>query len=162
MKRIKVNDIFRLIISIIICLSAGFIGSIFTISSIPIWYATLNKPFFTPPNWLFAPVWTSLYILMGISVFLVWKKGLKEQQVKGAVIIFAVQLIFNALWPVIFFGLKSPPAGFVVIIILWVAILLTIRSFFRISKTAGLLLVPYLLWTSFAAILNLSILILNM
>ncbi len=161
MEKFKVIEILKLVICIIICQSAGFIGSVFTSPSIPTWYATLKKPSFTPPNWLFAPVWITLFTLMGISAFLVWRKGLDDQQVKKALIIFAVQLIFNTLWSVAFFGLRSPLAGLIVISILWIAILLTILNFFKISMTSGLLLIPYILWVSFAAVLNLSILILN-
>ena len=162
MEKIKVIEIVKLVISIIICLLAGFIGSFFTAPAIPTWYATLNKPSFTPPNWLFAPVWTALFVLMGISAFLVWRKGLNNRQVKIALSIFSVQLILNILWSAMFFGLRSPIAGLIEIIILWVAILLTILIFFKISMTAGLLLIPYILWVSFAAVLNFFIWRLNL
>lgn len=144
----------KLILSIGICLGVGVLGSIFTISSIPTWYATLNKPFFSPPNWVFGPVWTILYILMGISLYLVWIK-------RRIPAVFWTQLLLNAIWSIIFFGMKNPLLAFVEIIILWLAIFLTIKSFYKINRLAGNLLIPYLLWVSFASILNLAIVILN-
>jgi len=161
MKKIGVIEILKLVVSVSICQFAGFIGTVFTTPSIPTWYATLNKPFFTPPSWLFAPVWITLYTLMGISAFLVWRKGLSDQHVRKASIVYAVQLILNVLWSGVFFGFRSILAGLIVIVILWIAILLTILSFYKISKTAGLLLIPYILWVSIAASLNFSVLILN-
>ena len=161
MERSKSIEIARLVASIIICQGAGLIGSIFTTPAIPTWYAALRKPFFRPPNWLFAPVWITLFTLMGVSAFLVWRKGLSDPQVKVALSIFLVQLLLNTLWSVVFFGLRSPLGGLIVISILWVAILLTILNFFKTSMTAGLLLVPYILWVSFAAVLNLFIWRLN-
>jgi benzodiazapine receptor len=150
-----------LIISIIICQAAGLIGSIFTAPAIPAWYAGLIKPSFSPPNWLFAPVWLILYTLMGVAAYLIWEKGISKKKVKTALIIFAVQLILNSLWSIIFFGWRLPQYAFVEIIALWVFILLTILNFYKISRTAGLLLVPYLFWVSFAALLNYSIFNLN-
>jgi len=161
MKKIGVIEILKLVASVLICQFAGVIGSFLTTPSIPTWYATLNKPFFTPPSWLFAPVWITLYTLMGISAFLVWRKGLSAQNVRTASIIFAVQLILNVLWSAVFFALRSILGGLIVIAILWIAILLTILSFYKISKTAGLLLIPYILWVSIATALNFSVLILN-
>ena len=155
------RDIIKLIVSIIACQCAGLIGSIFTTAAIPTWYAALQKPVFTPPNWLFAPAWITLYLLMGIAAFLVWRKGLGEEGVKCALIVFLVQLVLNALWSVVFFGLQSPLYGMVVILALWVAILLTILRFFKLSTAAGALLLPYLLWVSFASALNISICVLN-
>ena len=157
----NIRNIFKLIISIVACQCAGAIGSVFTRSAIPIWYATLEKPAFTPPNWLFAPAWTLLYILMGTAAFLVWRKGLENRQVRAALIVFLVQLILNALWSVVFFGLESPLYGLIVISILWIAILVTIIKFFRISRVASVLMWPYLLWVTFAAVLNSSIWLLN-
>lgn len=149
-----IKDLLKLIASIIICQLAGFIGSLFTSPAIPTWYETLRKPSFNPPNWLFSPVWITLFLLMGISLFLVWKKGMKERIVKVGLSLFAIQLMLNILWSILFFGLKSPLLAFIEIIILWFAILLTILKFFKISKPAGLLLLPYILWVSFAAFLN--------
>ena len=140
---------------ILLCQAAGTIGSIFTFSAIPNWYAYLNKPFFNPPNWIFGPVWTTLYTLMGISVYLVWKKR------KGIPFWFWVQLVLNALWSILFFGLQNPILAFVGVIFLWLSIFLTITSFYRIHKTAAYLLVPYLLWVTFASLLNASIALLN-
>jgi len=155
-------EILKLAISIIVCQLAGVIGSIFTTPAIPGWYAALVKPSFNPPNWVFAPVWTSLYLLMGISVFLIWRKGLDNHLVNSGLRIFIFQLILNTLWSFLFFGLRSPLLGFLEIILLWVAIVLTILSFFRVSKLAGILLLLYILWVSFAAILNFSIWRLNL
>lgn len=150
----------KLIISLVICQLAGIIGSIFTAKSVSTWYLTLNKPSFNPPNWLFGPVWISLYFLMGVALFLIWSLD-RARDKRKALILFIAQLIFNALWSIAFFGLKSPLFGLIVIIVLWVLILLTIIKFFKISKPAAWLLIPYILWTSFAAILNLSIFLLN-
>ena len=161
MKSGKAGDVLKLVISLVACQCAGLIGSIFTTPAIPTWYAALEKPLFTPPNWLFAPAWVTLYVLMGIAAFLIWRKGLSEGGVKPALVIFLVQLVLNALWSVVFFGLKSPVAGVVVIVLLWVAILFTILRFFRLSIAAGSLLIPYILWVSFAAALNVSIWMLN-
>ena len=151
----------KLIISIAICLLAGVLGSVFTTPAIPTWYATLIKPSFAPPNWVFFPVWTTLFIMMGISLFLVWQKGLDNGKVKNALYIFGVQLILNVLWSAVFFGLKSPLAGLIVISILWIFILFTILVFMKVSRTAALLLIPYILWVSFAAVINFFIWRLN-
>lgn len=148
------KDIPKLLLSIGLCLGAGVLGSFFTFSAIPTWYVTLNKPFFSPPNWIFAPVWTTLYILMGISLYLVWTK-------RKVPTIFWIQLILNALWSILFFGMKNPLLALIDIIALWISIFLTIKSFYKTNKLAGNLLIPYLIWVSFASILNLSILLLN-
>jgi benzodiazapine receptor len=154
MKRVKGKNVLTLAICILICQCAGFVGSLFTRPSIPAWYATLNKPAFTPPSWLFSPVWITLFLLMGISLFLIWRRNLAKHTVRIALGFFGVQLIFNIVWSVLFFGLRSPLAGFIDIIVLWVAIALTIFYFLKISKTAGVLLIPYIVWVSFAAVLN--------
>lgn len=151
--------ILRFFISIAVCLLAGVIGSIFTYQNIPTWYQTLNKPVFSPPNWIFAPVWTLLYILMGISLYIIWERGFKEN--KLPIILFGLQLILNAKWSFLFFGMRSPLYGFIGIIFLWAFILATVISFYKISKTASILLIPYILWVSFASLLNFYILILN-
>ena len=161
MLNMRIRDIWKLVVSIIACLAAGAIGSIFTRQAIPTWYATLEKPAFNPPNWLFAPVWTLLYLLMGVAAFLVWRKGLENRQVRIALIVFLVQLVLNALWSVVFFGLESPLYGMVVIVALWVVILFTVLKFYRISLAASVLMWPYLLWVTFAAVLNSSIWLLN-
>jgi benzodiazapine receptor len=161
MDKFHLPDIWRLIISIFICQLAGIIGSVFTTPQISTWYATLKKPSFSPPNWLFGPVWITLFVLMGISLFLVWRKGSDTQFVKNGLIIFGIQLAFNILWSIAFFGLKSPISGLFVIVILWITILLTILQFSKITELAAMLLVPYIVWVSFAAILNLSLYSLN-
>ena len=161
MRNKKLKGIFKLIISIFVCQCAGLIGSIFSMTAIPTWYATLEKPPFTPPNWLFAPAWITLYLLMGISAFIIWRRGLESRQIKVALIIFLIQLALNALWSVAFFGFQSPLYGIIVIVALWIAILFTILLFIKLSTTAGALLVPYILWVSFATALNLSIWVLN-
>ena len=157
----KLKDIFKLLISIVACQCAGLIGSLATVTAIPTWYATLDKPSFTPPNWLFAPAWITLYLLMGISAFIVWRKGLDSRPIQVALMVFLAQLILNALWSVVFFGLQSPLYGVVVIIALWIAILFTILNFYKISTAAAIILLPYILWVSFATVLNISIWILN-
>lgn len=155
------KNFLKLIIAIVGSEAAGIIGSIFTISSIPTWYAMIAKPEFAPPNWLFGPVWTTLFALMGIAAFLVWKKGTERKDVKVALGIFVLQLVLNTLWSIIFFGLRSPGGAFIEIIFLWLAILWTIVAFHKISKAAAYLLIPYILWVSFAAYLNYAIWILN-
>jgi tryptophan-rich sensory protein len=142
-------------------LSAGGIGSAFTASAIPTWYATLNKPSFSPPNWLFAPVWTLLYIMMGFAAALVWQKGLQNPRVRTALVIFLAQLILNMVWSVLFFGLRSPLYGFMDILFLWAMILVTIAQFSKVSTLAAALLIPYILWVTFASGLNLGIFLLN-
>jgi tryptophan-rich sensory protein len=157
----ELREIGKAALFVLLCLAAGAIGSIFTFSSIPGWYATLNKPVFTPPNWVFGPVWTTLYVLMGIAAYLVFRKGMKQKGVKDALMVFIVQLILNVLWSILFFGLHSPLYGLIGIVALWLAIALTIKKFYAISKPAVYLLVPYILWVSFAGILNLFVWILN-
>jgi benzodiazapine receptor len=161
MWNMSLKDVSKLAVTIVASLTAGAIGSIFTMAAIPTWYATLAKPPFTPPSWIFAPVWTLLYVLMGIAAFMIWRKGLENRQVRTALIFFLIQLVLNTLWSVAFFGLESPLYGLIVILILWVAILVTIVLFFKISKVSSILMWPYLLWVSFATILNSSILLLN-
>ena len=152
-------DYSKLLPAVVICQLAGIIGSIFTMEAIPTWYATLVKPSFVPPNWLFAPVWTALYLMMGVALyFVVLKKG---KAVDLAVKIFGVQLSLNILWSFIFFGQRNPMLAFFEIILLWLAILLTIVKFDKVSRPAALLMVPYLLWVTFAAYLNYSIWLLN-
>lgn len=150
----KKTDILKLIACLIICQLAGFVGSLFTTPSIPTWYASLEKPSFTPPNWIFSPVWISLFVLMGISLFLVWQKSLHYPGVKTAMLWFGAQLALNILWSILFFGLKSPALAFVEIIFLWAAIFLTLVKSFKISRLASVLLLPYICWVSFAAVLN--------
>ncbi len=156
----KRSDVLKLAASILLCQVAGFLGSLFTTPAIPTWYQTLKKPPFTPPNWIFSPVWISLFVMMGISLFLVWRRQ-GQPYVKTALILFFAQLILNILWSIAFFGLKSPLLGLIDIVLLWFAILITILIFFKVSRWAGGLLLPYLLWVSFAALLNFSLWTLN-
>jgi tryptophan-rich sensory protein len=155
------RDLPKLIVSILVCLGAGVAGSVFTTPQIPGWYAGLEKPWFTPLPWVFGPVWTTLFILMGIALFLVWQEGLERPDVRQGVALFAIQLVFNVAWSWLFFGLQSPAAGLAGIVILWVLILATLIRFWTISRTAGVLLIPYLLWVTVAANLNYGILVLN-
>ncbi|MFH1394441.1 MAG: TspO/MBR family protein [Candidatus Micrarchaeota archaeon] len=157
----KVRSIAYLLFFILLSQMAGIIGSFFTFDSIGSWYAYLERPSFAPPNWIFGPVWITLYALMGIAAYIVWEKGWKTQEVKFALGWFGAQLVLNALWSIIFFGLQSPGPAFIEILILWAAIAMTIMSFGRLSRNAAWLLVPYILWVSFAAILNFSIWLLN-
>tara|TARA_B100000949_G_scaffold131155_1_gene115533 strand:+ start:1345 stop:1839 length:495 start_codon:yes stop_codon:yes gene_type:complete len=148
-------------ISVLVCLVIGFLSSIATQSSVNDWYVTLSKPSFTPPNYLFAPVWTALYIMMGIAAGLVWSKGYHHVWVKTALYHFVFQLLLNALWSIVFFGLKNPFGGMIVILALLTMIILTIKWFRVISKPAALLMVPYVLWVAFASTLNYKIWELN-
>ena len=151
----------KLLVAVSVCLLAGFVGSIFTTPAISTWYITLNKPALNPPNWIFAPVWTTLFILMGISLFLVLQEDMKKIETKIAIGFFAGQLILNILWSILFFGFHSPLAGLIEVGFLWIAILFTIISFWRVSKVSAILLLPYLFWVSFASILNFLIWELN-
>jgi len=157
----NIREIPKLAVSWIIVFISAAIGSLSTSSQITTWYTTLAKPAWTPPNWVFGPVWTTLYILMGISLFLVWRQGLDRRDVQFAILIFAVQLILNTLWSVVFFGMQSIFGGFIIILILWIAILANIIAFYMISKPAGLILVPYIIWVSIASYLNYSVYLLN-
>jgi translocator protein len=134
-------------------LIVGFLGSLLTTPAIDGWYKIINKPSFNPPNWIFSPVWTLLFILMGISLFLILKKP-KSHYRKKAIIVFSLQLALNLFWSFLFFFLKSPNLAFLEIIILWFFILATILYFWRLSRLAAYLLIPYLSWVSFASILN--------
>ncbi|HWR00157.1 MAG TPA: TspO/MBR family protein [Candidatus Methylomirabilis sp.] len=156
-----IKKIGQLILAIGVCEFVGVIGSVFTFEAIPNWYSTLQKPALNPPSWVFAPAWTMLYALMGISVFLMYQKGWKRKEGKRALVIFGVQLFLNAIWSLIFFGLRLPGFALVDILLLWIAILVTIITFEKISKPAAWLLLPYLLWVSFAAYLNFAIFYLN-
>jgi tryptophan-rich sensory protein len=174
----------KLLTSIIICETAGYIGAVFTTPQINGWYENIKKPGFNPPNWIFGPVWTGIFILMGISLYLVWSEkweikneiGFKKAKVKNPwrkkllsgewkktniILIFSLQLFLNVLWSFIFFNLHNAGAAFFELLMLWFAILFTIANFYRVSKNAALLLFPYILWVSFAGILNFFIWILN-
>lgn len=155
------GDIIKLVISILACFLAAGIGSLFTAKSVKQWYPKLKKPRFTPPNRVFGPVWTVLYILMAISVFFIWKEGLETEGVLIAFVLFWVQLIVNAIWSVVFFGKRAKGGGVVTIVILWLLILATIITSFRVSALAGGLLIPYIIWVSIASYLNTGVWLLN-
>lgn len=181
----KFDNLSKFLASLVICSLAGAIGSISTASSVSTWYTTLVKPALNPPSWLFAPVWTTLYIMMSVSLFLVWKNNWKIRyplvtkkwgkawnpysqrlwtgswQTANVISIFGIQLGLNTLWSVLFFGLHTPGFAFFELLALWCAIVYTIINFYRISKPAAYLLIPYLLWVSFAGYLNFMIWMLN-
>ena len=154
-------DYVKLIISLVVCQLAGGIGSIFTVRSVTTWYLTLKKPSFNPPSWVFGPAWITLFILMGIALYRVWNKGTAAPGVKIALAAFFVQLLFNVLWSLAFFGLKNPLLGLLDIALLWILILVTLILFWQVDRVGGLLLAPYLLWVSFASVLNGTIYFLN-
>jgi tryptophan-rich sensory protein len=155
------NNTLKLIISIAIPVAIGATSGFFTVTGVESWYQTINKPSWNPPNWIFGPVWTTLYILMGIALFLVWKSDANPQIKKTAIILFAAQLTLNFFWSFIFFNQHQAGWALAEIIVMWVFILLTIFAFAPISKIAAWLLVPYISWVSFATILNYTIWKLN-
>ncbi|EJL66025.1 TspO/MBR family protein [Flavobacterium sp. CF136] len=156
------NKITRIAIAVIVCLTVGYSSSTVTKSGVETWYPTIIKPVFNPPNWVFMPVWTLLFVLMGIAAGLIWDK-IKEQnaEVKKALGFFLIQLALNAIWSYLFFGLKNPMLALIEIALLWLMIYETYLKFIKINKTAGYLLIPYMAWVGFAAILNASIWWLN-
>ncbi len=156
-----VQKVLKFIISIIICQSAGIFGSLFTFDSISDWYVTLEKPAFAPPNWIFGPVWITLYFLMGLSLYIVWKDELKSKTRNAFFVVFGIQLILNALWSFLFFGLRSPFLGLLDIILLDIMVIVTIIYAKSISKLAMILLIPYLIWIVFASYLNYVIFLVN-
>lgn len=150
-----------ILIALIIPQLAGAFGTLFTASAIPAWYATLVRPDIAPPNSVFGPVWTTLYLLMGLASYLVFRKGIEKKEVRVALGVYALQLVLNVLWSMVFFGLKDIGLALIVIALLWVGIVATMILFARVSKIAMLLLVPYLLWVSFATYLNYAFWTLN-
>jgi benzodiazapine receptor len=158
----KRSDFAKLLVSIGVPFFVGLVGSLFTTAdTLNNWYAVLRKPPFNPPDWIFGPVWTTLYIMMGIAAFLVWRNGLENKIVRIALACYIVQLALNAIWTPLFFGLHSPLLGLIDIVLLFNAITVTIYAFFQISRPAAILLIPYLAWVFFATVLNASIYILN-
>jgi tryptophan-rich sensory protein len=151
----------RLVAAVVLCELAGVVGSVFTFPSIPTWYASLEKPGFNPLNWVFAPVWLILYALMGVAAYFVWSKALEPKGARVASSVFVAQLFLNVLWSNVFFGLHSLFYGFVIIVALWISIALTVVVFARVSKIASVLMLPYILWVSFASVLNYYIWLLN-
>lgn len=149
------------IIGILIAQAAGGIGGVYTASKIPTWYETLTKPAWQPPSWVFGPVWTTLYLLMGIASAMVWQRRGVSSSATPALVAYGVQLVLNMLWSILFFGAESPAAALVCIVALWFAIVLTIVLFWRVNHTAAWLLVPYIAWVTFAAVLNFTIWRLN-
>jgi tryptophan-rich sensory protein len=157
----KIGRGLKIVLFVLAAEILGGLGSLVTSPAVGGWYKELVKPSFNPPNWLFGPAWTILFALMGVSFYLVYEKGLKNKKVKEAITVFIIQFIFNIAWSFIFFGAKLPRLALLEIIIMWFLILLTMIKFYRISKTAALLLLPYLLWVTFATLLNYSIVVLN-
>ncbi|WP_025742352.1 TspO/MBR family protein [Aquimarina pacifica] len=155
------KKISRIVISVILCVFIGFLSSIATQSSITTWYPTLVKPSFTPPNWIFGPVWGVLYVLMGVAAGIVWSKGLYHKWVKTALYHFGFQLLLNAAWSILFFGLQNPFVALIDIIALFVLLLFTIKWFTVVNSTAAYLLIPYIIWVAFATALNFGIWQLN-
>ena len=156
------NKITRILTVVVTCLAIGYFSGIVTRSSIETWYPTLVKPSFNPPNWVFAPVWSMLYIMMGLAAGLVWDRiEFEKEVVRKALILFAFQLALNALWSYLFFGLMNPMLAGLEVIILWLVIYETYIQFSKINRVAGYLMIPYLLWVSFATVLNASIWWLN-
>ena len=161
MQGFRLREVPMLIGSILIPLVIGYIGAIVTLPQISTWYSSLSKPWWSPPNWLFGPIWTTLYLLMGVALFLVWREGLHRRDVQFAILIFGVQLAINLLWSVVFFSFHALFGSFILVMLLWLAILANIIAFLIISKWAGLLLVPYIVWVSIASYLNYSVYLLN-
>jgi len=155
------KNVLSFIVAVSIPLIIGGLGSIFTQSSVSTWYLELNKPFFNPPNWIFPIAWSYLYITMGIASWLIWKKKTQRNDVKSALILYGVHLFFNLIWSYLFFTLKNPGLALIEIVILLVLIITITFKFYRISKPAAYLFIPYLVWVSFATALNASIVYLN-
>lgn len=148
----------KLAASILLSLGAGFLGSMATAPAIESWYANLEKPSFNPPNWIFAPVWTTLYILMAIAFYLIWTS---KKNIRKSALLYFTQLALNTLWSILFFGLKLPSVALLEVIILWIFVYLTIQSFYKLNELAAYLIMPYLAWISFATLLNYFIVLLN-
>ena len=151
----------RFLISVTLPLIVGGLSGFATARGVQEWYPSLSKPPFNPPSWVFGPVWTLLYVMMGVAFYLVWQKGWDNEVVRVALVLFLVQLTLNGLWSILFFGMQSPGLAFAEILVLWLAIAATIVWFWRVSPVAGILLLPYEAWVTFAALLNGSLWILN-
>ncbi len=157
----KTSTLLKIVLSILICLGIGFVGSIATQTTVNTWFVTLNKPSFNPPSWIFAPVWTFLYVLMGIAAGLVWSRGFHHVWVKTALYHFGFQLVLNAAWSIVFFGYQSPLAALFIILALLVLLLITFKWFKVVNTLSAYLLIPYILWVLFATALNFEIWRLN-
>lgn len=156
------NKYVKILLFVVTCIAVGYLSGMATQSSVTTWFPTLIKPSFNPPSWVFAPVWSMLYIMMGIAAGLVWHRiDYEREVVRKALLFFVIQLILNALWSILFFGMRNPFLALIEIIILWLIIYETYVQFGKIDKIAGYLFIPYLLWVSFAAVLNGSIWWLN-
>ena len=156
------NKYLKISIFVATCIAVGYLSGIVTRSSVETWFPTLVKPSFNPPGWIFAPVWSLLYAMMGVAAGLIWSRiDYEKEAVRNALIFFVVQLALNALWSLLFFGLKNPLLALIEILLLWLMIYETYIKFTKIDKIAGYLLIPYILWVSFAAVLNASIWWLN-
>jgi tryptophan-rich sensory protein len=151
----------RLILAVSIPLLVGGLAGLATARGVRTWYPELVKPSFTPPSWVFGPAWTLLYVMMGVAAWVVWQKGWQTDGVKVALAAFAVQLILNGLWSFLFFGMQAPGVAFGEILVLWASIAVTLVLFWQVTPTAGMLLLPYQAWVTFAAVLNGSIWLLN-
>jgi len=160
-EKITIQSYPKLAAAVLSCLVAGSLGSLVTLTGPGSWYSTLAKPFFTPPGWVFAPVWITLFVLMGIALYLIWESGTERREVRIALGIFGVQFTLNVIWSFLFFGLKSPLLGFIDIILLWVMIVITIRAFYTVKKSAAYFLIPYIAWVSLALALNGAICFMN-
>ena len=156
----KISHIIKLIISILLPLSVGAIAGMFTSQAVPAWYASLNRPSFNPPNWIFGPVWTTLYILLGISFFLIWKENPTRER-NLAIRVFSIQMLLNFAWSFLFFYFNLIGVALIEIILLWISIAAMIYLFYKIKPFAAYLNIPYLLWVSFATILNAGYYFLN-
>ena len=156
----SVSKIIKLIVSLFLPLSVGAVAGMFTSQAVPIWYASLNRPSFSPPNWVFGPVWTTLYILLGISFFLIWKENPTRER-NLAIKVFSIQMLLNFAWSFIFFYFNLIGVALIEIILLWISISLMIYLFYKIKPLAAYLNIPYLLWVSFATILNAGYYLLN-
>jgi benzodiazapine receptor len=154
------KNLLKLLGLVFVCFLPGIIGGFFTANNLYPWYALLIKPSFNPPSWVFSPVWTTLYTLMGISLFLISKADKSRDKTQG-IAFFCIQLVLNGLWPIVFFGLHQILLAFVVIILLLLFLIFSMWKFYRVSKPAAYILIPYLLWVSFASALNLSLYLLN-
>ena len=154
------SNVIKLVISLLLPLSVGAVAGMFTSQAVPIWYASLNRPSFNPPNWVFGPVWTTLYILLGISFFLIWKENPSKER-NLAIKVFSIQMLLNFAWSFLFFYFNLIGVAFIEIILLWISIAAMIYLFYKIKPFAAYLNIPYLLWVSFATILNAGYYFLN-
>ncbi|WP_132433758.1 TspO/MBR family protein [Natronoflexus pectinivorans] len=156
----KKHLLLKLLISIALPLSVGAIAGMFTAQAVPEWYASLNRPWFSPPNWIFGPVWTTIYILMGISFFMVWKQDATRER-NLAILVFFIQLLLNLAWSFLFFYFKMPGLALIEIILLWLSIIVMFFAFYKVNPLAAYINIPYFLWVSFAIPLNAGFYFLN-